>query len=71
MSRSLTVKALLNFMLNVVSWGLVLVGCAWAADSLVDLYMILVNGAHPGDVIFLDTKARTIGQAAIDPLLGV
>jgi hypothetical protein len=33
--------------------------------------MILIGGAHPGDVIYLDTLAPPTGQAALDLLLGV
>jgi len=33
--------------------------------------MLLIGGAHPGDVIYLDTLAPTTRQAALDLLLGV
>jgi hypothetical protein len=67
----MTVKALANFTLNVVTWCLALVGCVWTTASAADLYMILVGGAHPGDVIYLDTLAPTTRQAAVGVLVGI
>jgi hypothetical protein len=65
------IKALLKITANTAMWCIVVVGCARATGAIADLYMILIGGAHPGDVIYLDTLAPPTGQAALDLLLGV
>jgi hypothetical protein len=69
MNRS--IKVLFTVVANLVIWGAVIVGCLVTTGSIADLYMILVGGAHPGDVIYLDTLAPTTKDAAQDLLLGL
>jgi len=65
------IKALFKVTAHIAMWCIVIVGCAKATGTIADLYMILIAGARPGDVIYLDTLAPTKGQAALDLLLGV
>jgi hypothetical protein len=65
------IKALIKVTANIAMWCIVIIGCAKATGAIADLYMILIGGTRPGDVIYLDTLAPTAGQAALDLLLGV
>jgi hypothetical protein len=48
-----------------------LVGCVSVAFSLAALYMVGISGARPGQPIYLDELAPTLGDATIDLGIGL
>jgi hypothetical protein len=66
-----SIKVLLTVVANLAIWGAVIVGCVVTTGSIADLYMVLVGGAHSGDVIFSDTLAPSTGDAGVDLFLGL
>ena len=64
-------KKSLRVGIRAILWLVAILGCVITAGAVTDLYMILVGGAHPGDVIYLDELAPTAYQASIELVRGV
>jgi hypothetical protein len=54
------VKRLWPYLMTLLAYGILLYGIALLVGSGVDAYMVGMTGAHPGDVIFMNTLATPL-----------